>query len=237
MTIHILPVLDDNYSYVWEHEGRAAVIDPGEAAPVASFLKDRNLALTHILCTHHHGDHIGGVADLKAASGAVVIGPAAETARIPGMDKEVREADRFEISGQEFTVLETPGHTRGHIVFYAPGLRAAFTGDALFSLGCGRLFEGTAEEMWASLQKIMALPDETLIYCGHEYTLSNARFCQHVEPDNEALARRIAEVSALRAAGRPSLPVTLAAEKACNAFLRAGSARRFGELRALKDRF
>ncbi|MCD8498280.1 MAG: hydroxyacylglutathione hydrolase [Alphaproteobacteria bacterium] len=235
--IHPIPILNDNYAYVIENTGQAAVIDPGEAPPVLTFLKERGLTLTHILCTHHHGDHIGGVTELKAITHASVIGPAAEQERIPGMDKLVRENDTFTILGQEFKVLETPGHTRGHICFYAPSLKAAFTGDTLFSLGCGRLFEGTAEEMWESLQKITALPDDTLIYCGHEYTESNARFCMSVEPDNQVLAARMTEIKDLRAAGKPTLPVTLSSEKACNVFLHANKSARFAELRALKDSF
>lgn len=236
-TIHIIPLLTDNYAYVLENDGKAAVIDPGEAAPVLTFLKDKGLTLTHIICTHHHGDHIGGAAELKAATGALVIGPASETARIPGMDRLVREGDILDILDETFHAIETPGHTRGHVCYYAPGLKALFSGDTLFSLGCGRLFEGSAEEMWTSLQKLSALPDEMKIYCGHEYTASNARFCAHIEPENTALQERIAEIERLRSAGLPTIPSTLASEKACNVFLRAGSAERFGELRTEKDGF
>jgi hydroxyacylglutathione hydrolase len=237
MTTHILPLLTDNYAYVLEKQGKAAVIDPGEAAPVLAFLRQTNLRLTDILCTHHHGDHIGGVAELKGATGALVTGPDKEQARISGMDRLVKDGDRVEVLGETFEAIETPGHTRGHVCYYAPGLKALFSGDTLFSLGCGRLFEGTAAEMWASLQKLAALPGDTLVYCGHEYTLANGRFCLSHEPDNKALIARMAEIEALRAAGKPTLPVSLASEKASNIFLRAGSAERFAELRALKDQF
>lgn len=236
-SVHIIPLLTDNYAYALEKNGDAAVIDPGEAAPVLAFLNDKGLTLTHILCTHHHGDHIGGAPELKAETGALVIGPASETARIPFMDKLVREGDMFDVCGETLHVIETPGHTRGHVCYYAPGLKALFSGDTLFSLGCGRLFEGSANEMWNSLQKLTALPDETKLYCGHEYTAANARFCAYSEPENTALQERIAEIERLRSAGLPTIPSTLASEKTCNVFLRAGSAERFGVLRAQKDSF
>lgn len=231
MIIHILPLLTDNYAYVLEENGTAAIIDPGEASPVLEFLERQNLRLTHILCTHHHGDHIGGVLELKRQTQAKVYASAYDAARIAGTDEGLKEGDT--VLG--FQVLETPGHSRGHICFF--GGKALFCGDTLFSLGCGRLLEGTAEQMWESLQKIKALPDDTNIYCGHEYTQSNARFCLSIEPENEALKRRYEEITKLRAAGKPTLPVTLTTEKDTNVFLRAQTPERFAELRTLKDRF
>lgn len=229
MTIHILPILTDNYAYIIEESGKAMVADPGEAAPVIRFLEQNALTLTHILCTHHHGDHVGGVMELKAKTNAAVIGPAKE--RIEGVDILVKHGDHVE----GFEVIETPGHTLGHVCYYAPGI--LFSGDTLFSMGCGRLFEGTPTDMWASLQKLSNLPDDTHVYCGHEYTQSNGRFCLSIEPDNSDIVLRMAEVAELRSSGKPTLPVTLGTEKSTNLFLRAGSVERFAELRRMKDLF
>lgn len=228
MRISILPILTDNYTYILEQSGKAIVIDPGEAAPVIRYLDQNALTLTHILCTHHHGDHVGGVMELKTLTNATVIGPKEQ---IKGIDIFVKQGDRVE----GFEVIETPGHTLGHVCYYAPG--TLFSGDTLFSMGCGRLFEGTAQDMWASLQKLSALPDDTNIYCGHEYTQSNGRFCLSIEPDNADIIQRMAEVADLRSAGKPTLPVTIATEKATNVFLRAESPEIFAELRRLKDSF
>lgn len=227
MTIHILPLLTDNYAYVIEHVGTAIIIDPGEAAPVLQFLKTKNLRLTHILCTHHHGDHVGGVVELKKQTGASVIGAAADHHRLPFLDVLVKDGDITE----GLHVIETPGHTQGHICYYSPALNALFAGDTLFSLGCGRLLEGSADQMWASLQKLMALPDETLLYAGHEYTASNARFCLSIDPDNQALQNRAAQLQT------PTYPVTLSTEKQTNIFLKAKSPAEFAGLRTLKDNF
>lgn len=234
--ISIIPVCEDNYTYMIQSGGVIGVVDPGEARPVIAALEKRGISLDFILNTHHHGDHIAGNKALKEKYGAKLAGPASEKARIADMDIFLKEGDVFTLGAEDIQILETPGHTRGHICFYLPKAGAAFTGDTLFSLGCGRLFEGTAAQMWDSLQKIMALPDATQIYCGHEYTLANGKFCLGIEPDNTDLQRRIAEVKALRAAGRPSLPSTLALEKKTNAFLRAGSAEKFAEIRELKDK-
>jgi hydroxyacylglutathione hydrolase len=175
------------------------------------------------LNTHHHWDHVNGIPALQKA--------------FPDIAVYTPENRPSEFGGERLETLETPGHTLDHISYYFPESGMAFTGDTLFSMGCGRLFEGTPEQMWKSLQKIAALPDETQIYCGHEYTLSNGRFCLSVEPENEALQKRMKEVETLRAEGKPTLPVSLALEKQTNVFLRAGSAERFAELRALKDKF
>lgn len=237
MHIQLIPVLSDNYCYaiIDEQTKQAAIVDPGETEPVESFLKSQGLKLTDILLTHHHGDHIHGANALKTEYQATIWGAEKDAHRIPILEKKLSEGDEINILGKSATVIETPGHTSGHICFWFKDLCALFCGDTLFSMGCGRLFEGTAEEMWDSLQKIMALPDETQIYCGHEYTMSNAQFCQTIEPDNIDLQERINEVKTLRESGKPSLPVTLGVEKKTNVFLRAGSAEDFAKVRKQKD--
>ena len=234
-----IPALSDNY--VWlVHEpasGETMVVDPAEAAPVLAAADARGWRIGQIWNTHWHPDHTGGNADVKAATGATISGPAAELARIPTLDVQLREGDRVSIGGIAADVIETPGHTAGHIAFHLPSEAVAFTGDTLFAMGCGRLFEGTPADMHASLRKLVALPDDTAVYCGHEYTLSNARFAHSVEPDNAAIADRLRAVEAMRAANEATVPTTIAAERATNPFLRAGDADELGRLRAAKDRF
>jgi hydroxyacylglutathione hydrolase len=197
-------------------------VDPGDAAPVLRTLRHESLRLATILLTHHHADHIGGVAELVAASGAAVYGP--HDPRIPGQTRSLREGERVDLPGLGlcFEVIEIPGHTATHIAFYGHG--CLFCGDTLFSVGCGRLFEGTPEQMQASLDKLAALPPATRVFCAHEYTLSNCDFALQVEPGNRALARRASAVEAARAAGRSTLPSTLAEELAVNPFLRSREA-------------
>ncbi len=236
--ITLIPVLKDNYSYLLiDGQKNAVIIDPGESGPVMKAIKEKNLRPVLIFNTHHHGDHIAGNEDIKKRYGCEILGPAADAHCIPGMDRGLREGDSIKFGEEAIEIIETPGHTSGHICLYLPQSRALFCGDTLFSLGCGRLFEGTPAQMWNSLQKIMALPDETAIYCGHEYTEANGRFCQRIEPGNKALQDRIDKVAALRARELPTLPSTLALEKAANVFLRAGNAAKFAEIRALKDNF
>jgi len=253
LDVILVAALKDNYVYLLREPttGTVAVVDPAESAPVRAALDDRGWGLDLILNTHHHGDHIGGNAELKAFYGATIIGPAAETARIPGMDRTVAEGDTVEVGEETARVLETPGHTTGHVAFAFEGARALFCGDTLFSLGCGRMFEGTPDQMWASLEKLRALPDDTRIYCGHEYTESNARFARSIDPDNEALAAKAESVAAARRAGEPTIPATLGEEKAANPFLRADDpalaaavgragappAEVFAEIRRRKDSF
>ena len=240
MTINVslIPILSDNYAYLLEAEnGDTAIVDPGEAEPIIDVLDNKNLSPHYILNTHHHGDHIAGNADLKSRYGAKIVGPASEVSRIPDMDIALREGEIFTFSGEDFQILETPGHTRGHICFYAPQSKILFAGDTLFAMGCGRFFEGTPADMFGGFQKILALPDETKIYCGHEYTLANAKFCAHADPDNAEIQTRLKDVQAMRDAGKPTLPTTLDLEKKTNVFLRAGSAKDLGELRAQKDSF
>jgi hydroxyacylglutathione hydrolase len=253
LDIEMLPALSDNYVYLL-HEpaaGVTAVIDPAEAAPIEARLAALGRTLDLILITHHHNDHIGGVGALKAAFGCQVVGPEKDRARIPGLDRGVAEGDRVEVGGAVAKVLETPGHTSGHVSYWFAGQRALFCADTLFALGCGRLFEGTPAQMWASLSKFAPLPDDALIYCGHEYTQSNARFARSVDPDNAALQARAAEIDRLRAAGQPTIPARLGEERATNPFLRpadpairrqlglaeASDVEVFAELRRRKDSF
>ncbi len=247
--IEIVPCLSDNYAYLMKSGEYCAVVDPSEAPPVQAALKKRGWKLTHILNTHHHLDHCGGNLDLKRETGAVVVGPAKDAARIPGLDVGVDEASGWAFDGRKVRVLEVPAHTRGAITFVIDG--NAFTGDTMFLMGCGRLFEGDPPMMWTSLSKLMTLPDETRIYCGHEYTESNGRFALTLEPSNKALQARFVEVKATRAKGQPTVPATMGLEKQTNPFLRpdnaeirrslgmekAGTVAAFGEIRARKDRF
>ena len=208
--------------------GATAAVDTPEAAAIERALEETGWGpLTHILCTHHHADHTGGNVELKRRySGCVVVGPRADAARIPALDVAVAEGEPLAVGEARVEVLDTPGHTRGHCAYYFPAAQALFCGDTLFSLGCGRLFEGTPEQMCASLDKLRALPGGTRVFCAHEYTAANARFALTLEPGNAALRARAAEVEALRAAvpPRPTVPSTLAQELAANPFLRAQSA-------------
>jgi hydroxyacylglutathione hydrolase len=220
------PILADNYAVLLHHAdtGQTASVDAADANTIAGALRERGWTLTDIFVTHHHGDHTAGVAALKELSGATVHGPAADTVEIPALDKPLKGGARFRFSGTEILVIDAPGHTRGHIVYHLPQDRLAFVGDVLFSLGCGRVIEGTMEQMWTSLDTLRRLPPETTVYCGHEYTLANARFALTVEPGNAALQKRAEEVAALRAKSLPTLPTTIAAERAANPFLRPESA-------------
>ena len=234
-----IPALSDNYIWlVHEPEsGETTVVDPAEAAPVLRELEARGWELTQIWNTHWHPDHTGGNAALKAATGCFVTGPGAEAAKIPTLDRHVAEGDRVRLGRIEAAVMEVPAHTAGHIAYHLAGEKAAFVGDTLFAMGCGRLFEGTADQMHANLQRLATLPPETAVYCAHEYTQSNARFAISIDPANEALRRRAGEVDAARAAGRSTVPTTVALELATNPFMRASSAEEFAEMRRAKDSF
>jgi hydroxyacylglutathione hydrolase len=201
--------------------GATATIDAGEAAAIDAALVEKGWRLTDILITHHHSDHIAGLEPLKAKYGARVVAPQADRHRIPAIDVAVSEGDTVVCCGTTFTIIATPGHTSGHIAYYSAKDTVLFAGDTLFSLGCGRLFEGSPQEMWQSLQKLAALPDETLLYCGHDYTLANGRFALRHDPDNAALIARMSEVERLRASGKFAVPVLLGLEKRTNPFLRA----------------
>ena len=245
------PCLSDNYGYLLHDadSGATATIDTPEADAINAALEEKGWQLTHILNTHHHFDHAGGNEALKARWGCRVIGAANDAKRIPGIDERVAQSDVVAVGGLTGRVIEVPGHTSGHIAYHFAEQGIAFVGDTLFSLGCGRLFEGTPVQMWQSLQALMALPEDTLMYCAHEYTQSNAAFALSVEPGNEALVARAREIDALRADGLPTVPTTLALEKATNPFLRPDSAEIqastgrsdlvevFAETRRLKDNF
>lgn len=231
--------------------GTTASIDAPEEQPILEALARRGWRLTHIFTTHHHGDHVEANAALKAQFGATIIGPAREADRIPGIDRRVDDGDRFDFAGHPVEVIATPGHTLGHVCYHLPKDKLLFAADTLFALGCGRVFEGTAAQMWQSLSKLAALPADTTVYFGHEYTLSNARFALSVDPDNAALKARAAEIEQMRAAGRFTAPTTIGLEKETNPFLRAADpairahlgmqgasdAEVFAEIRARKDRF
>jgi hydroxyacylglutathione hydrolase len=234
-----IPALSDNY--VWlVHEpesGETAVVDPAVAEPVLAAADARGWRISQIWNTHWHPDHTGGNAAIKAATGCTITGPAAEAGRIPTLDRGVAEGDRVRLGEAEAQVLEVPAHTAGHIAYHLPDEAAVFVGDTLFAMGCGRLFEGSAEQMYANLRRLAALPPETRVYCAHEYTLSNGRFALTVEPDNRALADRMAAVEAARRAGEATVPTTIALERATNPFIRASSLEAFAERRLGKDNF
>lgn len=248
-----LPCLQDNYTYLLHDptSGATAVVDVPDAAPVLAELARREWRLTDILLTHHHSDHIDGVAALRAATGAKVWGAEADRSRLPRLDWSLWERDRVTLGGEEGVVIDVPGHTVGHIAYYFAASGLAFTGDSLMAGGCGRLFEGRPEQMWDSLQKLAALPGETLICSGHEYTASNLRFAATIEPENPALAARTMRVAVARGQGRATVPSRLSGELATNPYLRAGLAsvktavgmagasdlEVFTEIRARKDRF
>jgi len=221
--IELVPCLRDNYAYLI-HDADAqicAVVDPSEPEPVKKALARHGWRLTHILNTHHHFDHTGGNVALKEQFGAKVVGPGKDRERIAAIDEGVDETTNWRFGPHAVRVLEIPAHTRAHIAFVLGD--AAFTGDTLFAMGCGRLFEGTPEMMWASLSKLMKLPDSTRVYCGHEYTLNNGRFALTLEPSNAILTRRMKEVEAARAKGAPTIPSTIGLEKETNPFLRPNS--------------
>lgn len=234
-----VPALSDNY--IWlvhdDSSGETMVVDPAEAAPVEAALAARGWRLTAIWDTHWHPDHTGGNAALKAAHDATVIAPAAEAARIPTADRLVAEGDAVMLGGHAARVMETPAHTAGHISFHFADDAMIFVGDTLFAMGCGRLFEGTPAQMFANMQRYAALDDATTVYCAHEYTESNGRYALTVDPGNETLAARMADVRALRAAGEPTVPTTIALERATNPFLRASSVEELARLRQGKDDF
>lgn len=226
LEIHQFPCLSDNYGVLLRdaQAGVVASIDAPDAAAVEAALEEKGWQLTHILVTHHHWDHTQGNEALKAATGCTIIGPRGEADKVPGIDTKVGEGDTFKFGNFDVTVAETPGHTAGHIIYHIPEAGAAFVGDTLFAMGCGRVIEGTMEQMWSGVEKVAKLPPETALYCGHEYTVANAEFAMSVEPGNKALQDRLAEVKALRAAGKPTLPTTVAVELATNPFIRVDSA-------------
>lgn len=253
LDIELFPCRTDNFGVLLHDpkSGATASIDAPEEQAILGALARRGWTLTHIFTTHHHPDHVDANLALKTRFDCTIIGPAGEASKIPGIDMTIAGGGDFDFAGHRVEVIETPGHTAGHICFYLPDDKLLFAADTLFALGCGRLFEGTAADMWGSLSKLMALPDDTTVYFGHEYTLSNARFAVTIDPDNAELARRASEIEAKRARGEFTAPTTLALEKRTNPFLRAkdpairrhlgmekaSDAQVFAEIRKRKDNF
>jgi hydroxyacylglutathione hydrolase len=243
----------DNYGVLLHDRlsGSTASIDAPEERPILDALERRGWQLTHILTTHHHGDHVAANASLKERFGLTIIGPKNEASKIPGIDRSVGHGERFDFAGHPVEVIETPGHTAGHICFYLPDDKLLFAADTLFALGCGRLFERPAKDMWTSLSKLLKLPDDVAVYFGHEYTLSNAKFAVSVDPEGAALRERVREIDATLAAGKHTAPTTIGVERRTNPFLRpddpairkhlgmdrAENWEVFGEIRARKDKF
>ena len=226
LEIYQIPCLQDNYGFLVHdpETGATATIDTPEVAPINQALAAKGWRLTHILNTHHHFDHAGGNEELKAQWNCQVVGAAIDAERIPGIDVALADGDTLTLGSKQARIIEVPGHTSGHIAYYFAADEVAFVGDTLFALGCGRLFEGTPQQMSESLAKIMALPDETTVYCAHEYTEANAAFAVTVEPANPALQKRVKEIQALRAAGKPTVPTSIGLERATNPFVRSDSA-------------
>ncbi len=253
LQVHQFPCRSDNYGFL-AHDpvaGVTACVDTPDAEATNAGLEEKGWRLTHILNTHHHGDHTGANLELKERWDCIIVGAANDAERIPGIEVRVSDGDVYEFGSLRAKVLEVPGHTTGHIAYYFESEGIAFVGDTLFALGCGRLFEGTPEMMWTSLQKLMALPDETVVYCAHEYTQANAQFALSVEPGNEGLVARSKEIDDLRAKGMPTVPTTIGLERATNPFVRpmsenlqstiglngADSVAVFAETRKRKDNF
>ena len=253
MTFEIVtvPCLSDNYAYLIQRGGKTALVDAPEAAPIQSALDARGWGLDDIWITHHHADHIDGVAELRGRHGARVVGNKADARRLPPLDLALGDGESFDFAGAPVTVMDVSGHTIGHIAFHLPAANAVFTADSLMALGCGRVFEGTMDQMWASLSKLAALPPGTMVYSGHEYTTTNARFALTIEPETPALQHGIDLIAAARDRGEPTVPSQLSTELETNPFLRAGlaevksllnmsgrsDAEVFAEIRRRKDSF
>ena len=239
MKIEIIKCLEDNYSYliIDEKTNYACVVDPSEAEPIANFINNKNIKLKFILNTHHHYDHVGGNNDLKKKFGAKVVGFKNDKHRIPNIDILLEDNKIWKESVFEAKIIHIPGHTSGHICFYFMNDKIVFTGDTLFSLGCGRIFEGTYKQMYDSLIKLKNLPKDTKIYCGHEYTLKNSMFCSKYDKDNKNLEKKIFEINDKLKKNLPTIPSTIGEELSCNIFLRAKNLEDFSKLRDLKDNF
>ena len=238
LEIVAVPVLTDNYVWLIHNRetGETAAVDPSVADPVLEAVAARGWSLTEVLNTHWHPDHTGGNAGIQAATGAPIVAPA-EAEWVSKVDRIVREGDRVTVAGAEAVVWDIPAHTAGHVAYYFENEGMIFVGDTMFAMGCGRLFEGTAGQMYSNMQRIAALPGDVRIYCGHEYTLANARFAEHAEPNNAAVKRRLEVIGALREEGRITLPTTVEEERETNPFVRATNTEEFARLRAAKDSF
>lgn len=234
-----VPLLTDNYAYLLREpkSGLVGIVDPSVAAGPLKAAEDRGWAISHVLNTHHHWDHTGGNLEIKAATGCTIVGPSYDADRIPGIDQEVSEDAPFKFGETEAEIIFIPGHTLGHIAFWFRDEKAAFVGDTLFAMGCGRLFEGTPRMMFDSMQKLKKLPGDTKVYCGHEYTEANGEFALTVDPDNPALQARMKDVRALRELGKPTVPFFMSEDKTTNPFLLAKDVKSFADVRAKKDAF
>ena len=239
MKIQIIPCLKDNYSYliIDEESNIACVIDPSEADPIIEYLENTQIKLKFILNTHHHYDHVGGNQKLKEKYGASVVGYQGDKERIPGIDIMVNDQENWKYKNFEAKIIHIPGHTLGHICFYFHRDKSVFTGDTLFSLGCGRIFEGTYEQMFKSLAKLKELPKDTKVFCGHEYTLQNSKFCMVHDKNNINLKAKIDDIKIKLKAGMSTIPSTIKDELECNIFLRSHNVETFSKLRDLKDNF
>lgn len=225
LEIKLIPCLSDNYAVLahYAEENVTMLVDAPEEAPIKAALEETGWSLTHILITHHHHDHVGALEAIKASTGATVYGPAMSKDSVKGIDEGISDGEEFSFGDITVYALATPGHTLDHISFWLPDAQLAFTGDTLFALGCGRVFEGTLKDMWFSVDKLAKLPAETTIYCGHEYTEANAKFCLSIEPDNELLLQRVQDITELRAKGLPTVPTTVLYELSTNVFIRANN--------------
>ena len=239
MRVEIIPCLQDNYSYliIDDSNNSSCVVDPSEAKPIINYLKNKNIKLKYILNTHHHFDHIGGNKDLKEKFGSIIVGFKGDANRIPEMDVLLEDEQIWKAENFVAKIMHIPGHTTGHICFHFFQEKLVFTGDTLFSLGCGRIFEGTYEEMFESLNKIKCLPQETKVYCGHEYTLNNLKFCIQHNSENQNLKKKAEIIKKRIKSGLPTIPSTIKDEIECNIFLRANDLKSFSKLRDLKDNF
>ncbi|HPF78466.1 MAG TPA: hydroxyacylglutathione hydrolase [Alphaproteobacteria bacterium] len=237
LDVTLIPVLSDNYAYVLTSGDDIAIVDAGEALPVIDYLEAHNLTPTIIFNTHHHHDHIGGNNALKQKYGAKIIAPEKDKHRIEGIDQGVSEGDQITFGDEIIEIMETPGHTSGHICLWFPKSHVLFSGDTLFAMGCGRAFEGTAKQLFDAFQRFKPFPDDTKIYCGHEYTESNGKFCLNVDPDNQDLLERMRKVVEKRSRQKPTIPTTIELEKKTNVFMRAKTAEEFANLRKSKDNF
>lgn len=237
MQIKIIKCLQDNYSYIIIDNNNACVVDPSESDPVIKYLEENKINLKFILNTHHHYDHVGGNKELKKKYNAKVLGYINDKERIPEIDIFLKNKEIWNTDSFKFQIFHIPGHTSGHICYYFKNEKFLFTGDTLFSLGCGRIFEGTYEQMFSSLQLFKSFPKDTKIFCGHEYTLKNSEFCKKYDPKNKKLDNRILEIKNVLSKGLPTIPTTIEDELDCNIFLRSGDLETFSKLRDLKDNF
>lgn len=236
--VTILPILEDNYAYlIQEENGKTAIIDAGEALPVIDYLEKHHIKLDYIFSTHHHWDHVNGNQELSQKYSAPIYVPENDARKIKHFDYILKDNEIFSFGSEEITIIKTSGHTLGGVCLWLKKSKILFTGDTLFSLGCGRLFEGTAKDLFLSFQKIASLPEDTLIYCGHEYTLMNGSFCASITPDNEALFNRIENSKKLRQQNKPTIPIDLKTEKETNVFFKAKTPEEFLYLRELRNNF